>query len=437
MALKAIYYPYSMSLSAATLRKAALLFDSLYFLDSEPWFIRAALARDKLAGSTEVQSSSQIEEDYALLMREGLIRTLDATSIAQDYDELLTTNVINDVTDDEFCKVCMAYSAETWGILRERIPGSLLRELYPGVGTFSEAISLQAIINSNGNIDLIGTDWVRRFAEFRWGGSSPISRERALEIFLEARGYRYVIGGDGGHTELPAYRFPFLQASSLRINECLVAAALNGFIPYTDSSIHDNLLRLKVNRALVALEASPDLRRQLSIELPVRLPQQSVALQILKYLIPDEALDRVPITEILRYRSKNVKLLGRFHSYLEVLSSEIEDVSAGDEYEKKIRRIVSSKVLPEIERARDNLISSYEESFGGLVSASAVTLTSTIGATIFGGLDLSHILLAGALAEGGVLAVKAPGELIGAWKGRRKNQRSPLAYVTGFDKVGT
>jgi hypothetical protein len=437
MALTAIYYPYSRSLSAATLRKAALLFESLYFLDSEPWFIRSVLTREKLTGSAESQKSLQIEEDYTLLLREGLIRTLDATSIARDHDELLTTNVINDVTDDEFCKACVAYSAETWGILRERIPRSLLRELYPGVGTFSEAISLQAIINSNGNIDLIGTEWIRRFAEFRWGGSNPINRERALEIFLEARGYRYVIGGDGGHTELPAYRFPFLQASSLRINECLIAAAQNGLIPYTDSSIHDALLRLKVGRALVALEASPELKRQLSIEIPLRFPQQSVAVEILKYLIPDEALERAPITDILRYRSKHARLLSRFQSYLEILSSEIEDVSAGYEYEKKIRRIVSSKVLPEIENARDNLASSYEEAFGGLVSASAVSLSSTIGATVFGGLDLWHILLAGALAEGGVLAAKAPAELIGAWKGRKKNQRSPLAYVTGFNGTGS
>jgi hypothetical protein len=141
----------------------------------------------------------------------------------------LTANVINDISEDEFCRLAIGFSADTWSILRERIPSSLLKFLYPGVGTYSEAISLQALINASGDPARIEDENVRRFAEFRWRFEGQ-ALDDAIRIFLEARGYRYVIGGNP-HIELPAYTFPFLQASSLRINECLVAAALNGYTP--------------------------------------------------------------------------------------------------------------------------------------------------------------------------------------------------------------
>jgi hypothetical protein len=433
MALTAIYYPYSRSLTPLTLRKAALLFDTLYFLDSEPWFIRSAIMRDKLANNPEALNASHLEDDYQLLKAADIVRTLDASNIAQEYDELLTINVMNDIGDDEFCKLAMQHSADTWEILRQRIPPGLLATLYPGAGTFYEAISLQSIINAGGDVNRIN-DPARRFFSFPFNRDAP-TLEEAMQMFLEPHGYRYVIGGNP-HIELPAYEFPFLQASSLRINECLVAAAQNGFVPYTDSRIHDSLLRLKVNRALAAVDTQPELRRRLSIDLPLQFPRHSLALEILGHLIPDEALARVAVSDLLQYRSRNVKHLARFHSQLEVLGVEIDEITPGGDYEKKVKKVVSSKVLPELIKTRDDLMTSYQDAFGEIAVSSAVTVASTISATIFGGLDLRHVLLAGILAEGGVIAAKAPTALLTAWKGRRQNDRSSFAYVTGF-RVGS
>ena len=296
MALAAVYYPYSRALRISTLRKALLLFDSLYFLDSEPWFVRTAITQGKLANRSGVAEVNQIEEDYHLLKAEGFVQVLDAASITRDHDELLTANVINDVGDDEFCKLAIAYSSDIWSILRDRIPPGLLKALYSGAGTFSEAISLQALINASGDSSRIINEGVKRFTEFRWQFEEPV-QEMATRAFFERRGYRYVIGGNP-HIELPAYEFPFLQASSLRVNECLVAAALNGYTPYTDSTVHDSLLRLKVNRALVAVNTQPELRRQLAIDLPLRFPGQSLALEILDHLIPDEELNRISVSDL-------------------------------------------------------------------------------------------------------------------------------------------
>jgi hypothetical protein len=428
VALAAIYYPYSRSIVGATLKKAVLLFDTLYFLDSEPWFIRTAITRNKAIEGSERAKVDQLENDYNLLREEGFVQNLDAAGIAHEHDELLTINLINDISNDEFCKVAIESSADTWSILRERIPPTLLKTLYPGAGTFSEAISLQALIEANGDPNLIANEHDRRFASFRWNPKA-LTRDSAMEEFLKSR-YRYVIGGNP-HIELPSYEFPFLHASSLRINECLIAAALNGYVPYTESRVHDSLLRLKVDRALTAIDTQPELKRRLSIDLPLRFPMQSLAVEVVDRLIPDDVLNRLAVKDLLLYRSRNEKLLRRFHCYLEMLSAEIGDVIPGDEYNKRVRRIVSSKMLPELQKARDDLVASYEDAFGGIAVSSGVGVLSAVSVTVFGGLDLWHVLLAGALAEGVVLATKAPTELLKAWKGRRESGRSPMAYVAG------
>ncbi|MGB8099156.1 MAG: hypothetical protein WCF17_18500, partial [Terracidiphilus sp.] len=373
MTLSVVYYPYSRSLVSSTLKKAALLFDTLYLLDSEPWFVRTAINRTEQRGVSVGADIDQLESDYHLLRSEGFIRIFDAASIVREHDQLLTANVMSDISDDSFCRTAIANSVETWNILRDRIPPTLLEALSPGAGSFGEAISLQALINANNELDSIVDEHVRGFARWRWGGYAEGSYP-AIETFLKSH-YRYVIGGNP-HIELPSYEFPFLQASSLRINECLVAAALNDCIPYTDSTIHDSLLRLKVDHALEAIDTQPDLRRKLSIDLPIKFPRQSLAVQILDRLIPDDALRRRSVAELLTYRARNEKLLTRFHSYLEMLSVEVGDVAPGYEYDRRVQKVISSKVLPDLGRARDDLLASYEDAFGGIAISSGVGVFS-------------------------------------------------------------
>ena len=201
VSLAALYYPYSRIIKTSTLKKAALLFDILYFVDSESWFVGSAITSDKLGSQPGVAEADRLEKDYLLLRSEGLVQVLDGTCIARDHDELLTINVVNDVGDDKFCKLAIEYNADTWSILRDRIPVSLLQALYPGAGTFSEAISLQALINACGDLDRIKDNGVRRFAELRWKRQPSI--EEAMRIFLKERGYRYVIGGNPHLSFLP------------------------------------------------------------------------------------------------------------------------------------------------------------------------------------------------------------------------------------------
>ena len=192
------------------------------------------------------------------------------------------------------------------------------------------------------------------------------------------------------------------------------------------------MLRLKVNRALASIDAQPELKRQLSIDVPLRFPRQSLALEILDHLMSEDVLDRTAIRDLLAYRSRNSKLFERFHYYLEELAAEIGDVTPGEDYVKRVRRTVSSRAIPELMKARDDLTSSFEDAFGGIVTSSGAAVASAVTATVFSGLDLHHVLLAGALAEGGVIAARAPTELLKAWKGKRASMRSPLAYITGI-----
>ena len=418
--IKCLYYPYSRSLRLNTLKKAILLFDEINFLDSQPWFIRRELLKDSAEGDITIYDT-----DYEYLGKEGVIKIIDPEKIIHEFDTFITANIVNDIRDDDFCEIAVNHDVTVWDVLRERIPPSFLEAFYPGAGTFSEAISLQALIKAKGSIDQV-PEHIRNFAEFRWHSRNP---EELWRTFIGR--YKFVIGGNP-HMLLESYEVPFLQASSLRINEALIVSAMNGCIPFTDSAVHDQLMRFKVNRSLRSLTNDPSLREKLETELPASLPQEHLALAILDHLIPEAELDKRSVKELLEYRRSNEAQLVRFREKLAELATEINDVEPDAQYYKKIRNLITSKAIPEISKARDELLSKYEEAFGKLVIRSAQVVVPTIAVTVFGGLGIWEILGACALAEVGMLTTKGSDDLLSAWRARRALKRNAFSYLTGL-----
>lgn len=414
---RCLYYPYSRAINANTLKKAVLLFDEIVFLDSQPWFVRSELFGDEGKGV-----SSQLTEDYDYLAEKGIITLRDPTQVIQDQDSLLTANVVSDVRSDDFCKEAIDYDVTVWDVLTERIPPTFLEAFYPGAGTFSEAITLQALVKAQGKLEEI-PEHLRRFAEFRWQTRNP------SELWQAFRGrYKFVIGGNP-HMRLESYAIPFLQASSLRINEALLIAGMEGLTPFTDSKIHDRLLRLKINNSLRALVKNPDLREKMATELPLELPRQHLALAILDRLLPPQELERRSLQELTEYRISRADEFARFSGKVAELSAEIESIEPSSAYNKDLQRIVDAKVLPEIRAARDQLISDYEKSFGALALKSAKVVVPAVVVTTFAGLGVWEILGACALAELGVLSATGADDLLESWRARRQSGRKSFAYL--------
>ena len=258
--------------------------------------------------------------------------------------------------DPGYLRASISDDVTVWSMLRDRLPSTFLDFFYPGVGTFSEAISLQALINAGGSVEAIRDEQSREFAEFRWSG---ISSEEAMAALVNR--FSMVVGGNP-HMELESYAVPSIQASSLRIAEALLHCSESGRILFTDSETHKRLLALKASRAARVLQDSDTL--------PLDIPFEDGAddaglreleISLLDMLLPAQELERRTVRELLEYRRSHGEALERMRvSLAQVADSIQESRSSSVETEKLIR----SKILPEIQKTRDDFLEEYEKNLG-------------------------------------------------------------------------
>lgn len=422
--VRCLYYPYSRALSLRTLKRAVLLFDQVGFIDTQPAFVRHDLLSHVVP---DPQERLGLESAYQFLEAEGVVELIDPGNMLIEHDSLITRNVITDISDNEYCQIAVRHSANDWAVLRSRIPPTLLKELYPGAGTYAEAISLQAIIQAGGDKDRIAHPQVRNFATFRW---PEMSGERAEEYFLQSR-YRYVIGGNP-YVELEALKLPFLHASSLRTNEALLIASLGDWIPFTDSQVHNNLLMRKVQLAKDRTASNPAVIQYYESDLPLSLPASDLAVSLLDRLISDEELDRRSFEDIVIYRRQNADPLRRLREKLAEFAAGVNVGKAGPEYFHEINRLVDSKLVPEIGKIRDDLTTKYEDAFGKLKLRSAQVTVPTLVGSVFGGLSIPAVLLACVAAEAAMLGTAGVAETVKVWQTRRESRRSSFSYLLGL-----
>jgi len=415
--MKCLYYPYSRCVDEASLKKALLLFDELVFLDSQPQFARNAMIREE-----DKFNADKVEEQYLELSESRAVKILNPQSITEQFDLFVTTNVMNDIRDDEYCKTAINYSADVWSILYERLPPSFIEAFYPGAGRFSEAISLQNIIKSKGDRNNLPS-WIKEFAIFRFPNKN---NKQIWKIFQND--YKYVIGGNP-FIRLDAYEIPFLQASSLRINEALLVCSLNGYIPFTDSLIHSNLLNLKLRNTISRIKADKPFRKKVLPDIEYEIPKEQLALKIIDELISSESLNKLTFSELLNYKSENIKLLERFRNKVAELSASIENVGYDDNYYRNLQRIVDKEVKPDVTEIRDELVKSYEKSFGKIIVNSVTAIIPTLSVSVIGGFSFTGILAACALAEVGYLSTSGKDHLLEIISTFRNNKRNDYSYL--------
>lgn len=418
--IKCIYYPYSRAINLNTLKKSILLFDEVAFVDVEPQFIRNEILSNVVPNEN---TKYELEVAYDYLKKEGVISIINPSEIINEYDSLLTINVVKDISDDKFCRSAINYNTDVWDIFKTRIPPSFFKKFYPGAGTFKEAISLQSIIRAGGDIDKLDS-WSKEFSKLRWKG---ISEEDAWKYFSSQ--YKYVIGGDP-FIERETYQFPFLQASSLRLNEALIISALNNYIPFTDSKIHNELLIRKVKMATESIEDDYNLKEYLEFNLPLNLPQQHLTLAVLDKLIPDEELNKRSLEELIYYRKENKEKLYRLREKIAEISAAIDITKQNSNYNLELQRLIDSKITPEITKTRDDLLIKYEETFGRIAIRSAQVTIPTLTATMLAGLSLSQILVSCAVAEIGMIATTSVNEVTKIWQTTRESNRTSFSYLT-------
>jgi hypothetical protein len=417
METSALYFPYSRPLGISTLKKSVLIFDELAFLDHLPWFARKAML------DTKGDAQEPVAQALDYLMGEDFVKIVDPRPQLEKFDLLLTLNVASDMKDPEHLRVSINDDVSVWSMLRDRLPSTFLEFFHPGAGTFSESISLQALINAGGRVEYIHDERHRKFAEFRWSG---ISSEDAITALVSR--FSMVVGGNP-HMELDSYSVPSLQASSLRVAETLLHCSESGRIPFTDSENHKKLLALKAVRAEQVLHDSDKLPLDIPFEGSLSDSRlRNLEISLLERLLPPQELERRTVRELLEYRRSHGEALERMRvSLAQVADSMQEETSASPiEAEKLIR----SKILPEIQKTRDDFLEEYEKNLGYVTAKSAMVAGGALTASLLGGLNAWQILGACAVAEAGYLTAKGNELLVDNWRAIRRRRRSAYAYFT-------
>ena len=415
-----LYYPYSRCLDEKHLKKALLLFDKIVFLDSQPQFIRQALLYEE-----HPEYAERIEQTYFFLEQNDVIRIINPKSVVDKFDLLITTNTSQDLRDRSFCNAAIKHSTEVWDMLYERLPSTFIEFFYPGSGTFAEAVSLQNVIKASSNREFL-LDNSKKTFDFFYGRFDNLTENEQWDLFDQR--YKYVIGGNPFIT-LKSYNIPFLQASSLRINEALVVCEEYGYIPFTDSSIHNQLLNIKLKNTLQLIKSNMQIRENIEFDLPYELPKEHMALKIIDEVLPDEALDNIEFAELLEYKNNNKELFDRFYAHISELSASISDNCYDENYYRNLQRVIDKKVIPEITDIKNKLRRSYEENFGKLLLQSAGVIVPTLSASIVGGLSFSSVLAACALAEMGYLTAIGADKIINIVSSLKDKHNNSYSYL--------
>lgn len=438
--MEALYYPYSRCLSLNHLKKTLLLFDELVFLDTELDGIRFEILRKYQHGYDLNELQRKLLMDaYDYLKSEKLIRIQDPTRVIRKYDALITTNINSDLRNKEFCDTAICHSTNTWSIMRARLPKSFQLSLDPRSMTFDEALLLQDVIRCQKTGIRLPDDstrfyiflkkygqeneWLKRVAD------AADSAEQAEELFYKE--YSHTIGGNPCIVQ-KSYEVPFLQASSLRINEALIFCLEQGLIPITDSPVHSRLLNIKAQQAISLINKGIDSNLMQEFDLPYHVPKRDIAIRIIDKLVPEEIFENMTIEDVVKYKNKHREQFIWFSNKVSQLSATLNEAINDPNYDRSIQRIIDKDVLPEIDKIKIEFSNTLSKDFGKVVLQSAGIIVPILYTSILGGLSIKDILIACALGEAGYLSTTGAPLLMENLAHIKSRKSSAFAYVLGL-----
>lgn len=393
--LRALYYPYSQCLNEDFLRRAVLMFDELVFLgplgDTPPLdardYYNQALGRH---GKHLNFAWRKLRPEYEFLLERAAIRFIDIRAANTD---ILTAAWLNDLSDEQVGKICGGNTALGWLIPRARVPRD--SNVWSQLPKSALGTSMSRYINNKDN-------W--------WG------REQ-------------------GEVELT--RLPFAAASSLYINQCLLAAEQHSLIPVTDSITHHTLLLRKYERVkadVFAQNSQPNFA-------PFGLEQTAEEVQkyfiltmsILNNFLSEEELEKRTFKELLAYRDACKDEVSRFRVYVSKLAATLAAEPWTPQFQSQLNQIILSEIIPEMQRTCDGMWATYNDLFGGITKAvvppSIAALTPTLTASFMAHLSLLQIVTLGATAFLSGIGLAVP-QIVDSWKEYKNQRRNSLTFIS-------
>jgi len=406
--LRALYYPYSLCLNSDFLKRALLLFDELVFLGPMHADRALGLWSDYCQAlgrhGWHLHSAwGKLAPEYELLLERHVIRFTDTTNLDSS---LVVPAWLDDLTDPELDVISGGNSVLGWLVPTARLP----RETALWAEIAERTKTNEATLLCGTKLSLEDLRQYVEQSDGSWWGSL--------------------------HSGLKLDRLPFGVASSLYINQCLLAAELQDLIPVTDSVVHHTMLLRKYERANRTAMSRSSQQPPLSFR-----PDQTtdvlqkyfiLAINVLNTFLSEEELRKRTFSELLAYREGCSEELHRFRVYLNKMLTSLQAEPWTPEFQLQLNRVIQSEVIPEMQKAGDVMKGVYEGLFGGIVKAvvpqSLAMLTPALIASFMAHLSLHQIVATGATALLSGVGLAIP-QLTESWKEYKTQRRNALTFL--------
>lgn len=425
LSLRCLYYPYARSVDPNMLKRAILLFDEIWFSDVAGRDQRDMLMQDQYVGSFVAEQYEDLRFAFEDMESEGTVRVHDPRPEICENDKLLTVALEEDLCDDQVWEQFSTRDLpKTWSMLRKRVPSPVF-----------ELLGSQVTSRVNSPVEAVRAGIRETRGEFPEMLRRLYYDEAVDWIIRNRADLDNLETGRSGHgTKAPSRIdeivppdmdlscvFPFPVGSSLAVNQAAVVADTHGLIPLTDSSLHHALLMRKHERAQEAAQAGKT--DKVNGLHPEKI--RRVALAVLEEAIPDELLERLTLTQAVRYRRASEESFFRLKEYLGELSVSIESNPWDNTFESEVQKIIHGKIVPEARACRDASSEIYEKLFGSVVKKLVPMAATTLTAGSYIGLSLSQLLFMGSASAASALYP----DLVDSYTSRRKQRRNSLTYL--------
>jgi hypothetical protein len=411
MEMKALYYPYARSFNRVMLKQAILLFDEVWFADPVGLTLRKQFI-DQHTGParTHLDEWQSISEDYDFLIEQGVVNVFDPV---QEWGNHLNAKylqdlVLDDLQDEEFVATASTLaSRDHWQLIGKRMPSS---DFFEAVVTF---LKRQKRTRPHLKVPRVSKT-------LRTVNIPDVEVSDYLHGCDKLDHYRYGFGH---------YTLPSSCGYSLNINQGLLFSEKRDWQLLTDDGIALRLLNRKYLRAKTLLQHPATIPSVLLERTPEHFSKYNVlALNLIKSLIPSEELDKRSFAELIKFKKANSDLHDRFCFYLTELTSQLESEPWSENFGTEVLKLIDKKVIPEVNKVRTEMSSSYEKMFGSILTKTVATITPTLAMSLFSGLTSGQILSLSLAAVSGVLSLSFP-DIVDLWQSKRKWSRSAVSFL--------
>lgn len=363
--LSCLYFPYADPQPSSGLLMAALLFDRIYFLETD--FFRPPEERlgKYVIGriSHDLKNIGIFREIGPDLMGFGKHFGLSQPVLDKSLLKEIQASVIADLNNPELSELVAQSHKLYW-----RIPnGQFL--FWNGLGILFE-------ISKNQN-DVSALEILT-------------SRPDYYGPFIERAGYKKVVQSyeDARIRNVPeelTVKVPFLTAEALMTTVSLLACTEFGLIPFTDNLLHHQYLMLKIKNIMQLISSQTAFTDLLQGVSYTQIGTQSMELSLPK-------LENLTAEKVSKLRENCKDELERFRTEVLKMVYDIESTPWDPEHQHELGKLIETKVHPAVIELEDKL-RSLKEKFGiGLVQKGLTTAPLPFLLNIFVGLPVAWVL---------------------------------------------